>query len=55
MNCVYGDVQEEEEEEEEEETGRKMTISNSKLAKSHTRSPGHGYEKETLKKKLNLF
>ena len=32
-----------------------MDISNDKLMKSHTRWLGHGYEKETLKVKLNLF
>ena len=32
-----------------------MDISSNKLAKSHIRKPGHGYDRETLKEKLNLF
>ena len=32
-----------------------MDISSDKLAKSHTKRPGYGYEKETLKEKLNPF
>ena len=35
--------------------GRKITfmdISSDKLAKSYTRRPGHGYEKETSREKL---
>ena len=32
-----------------------IDISSDKLAKSHTRRPGHGYEKEIWKEKLNLF
>ena len=32
-----------------------MNISSNKLAKSYKRIPEHGYEKETLRDKLNLF
>ena len=32
-----------------------MDILNDKQPKSHTRRPGHGYERETLRKKLNFF
>ena len=32
-----------------------MSISSDKLAKSHSRKPGHGHEKETLTEKQNLF
>ena len=32
-----------------------MDISNDKQVKSHTKRPGHGYKRETLREKLSFF
>ena len=32
-----------------------MDISSDKLTKSHTRIPGHGYEREIVEEKPNIF